>query len=348
MPKLAQCEKTPEQLLALAIETSCDETCAAVVRGGREVLSNVVFSQILMHKAYGGVVPELASRKHSADITEVVSRALSDAALTLSDVDIIGVTNRPGLVGALLVGVSYAKALAFAAQKPLHGVNHIWGHVAANYISHKALQPPFISLIVSGGHTALLKITGYLHHEPLAQTLDDAAGEAFDKVARVLGLNYPGGAQIDELARRGTAGEINSFRSVCQKDGNFSYSGLKTAVLNYVNGKKMANEDFSRENLCAAFTAAALDGLCSRAREECERSGIKKLAVCGGVAANSYLRKKALELKNAGIEVFLPEPAFCGDNAAMIASCAHYMHISGARQADLTLNAYPTFIGNEE
>lgn len=329
-----------KDILTLGIETSCDETSASVVKNGNEVLSCVINSQIDIHKVFGGVVPEIASRNHIENIDVVVKQALTEANATIDDIDAIGVTYGAGLVGALIVGVSYAKALAQAANKPLIAVNHIQGHLSANYITHKDLQPPFISLMTSGGHTAISYVESQEKYTVLASTVDDAIGEAFDKVARMLGLTYPGGVQIDKLSQSGKPNI--KLPSVLLKNGNFSYSGLKTATANYINTCKMKGEEINVNDLCASFTTAAVDGLITACCSHLRKYKCKKLAVSGGVSANSYLRKKALDLRSLGYEVYLPEMLYCTDNGAMIASRAYFQFIDGEGIADMSLNAAPT------
>ncbi|HPG92913.1 MAG TPA: tRNA (adenosine(37)-N6)-threonylcarbamoyltransferase complex transferase subunit TsaD [Clostridia bacterium] len=329
-----------KNILTLGIETSCDETSAAVVANGREVLSNVVASQIDIHRLYGGVVPEIASRNHIKVIDTVTKQALAEAATTLEDIDNIAVTYGAGLVGALLVGVTYAKALSQAAKKPLYAVNHIEGHIAANFITCKNLCPPLLCLVVSGGHTSIVNVAGYNAIETLCSTVDDAVGESFDKVARVLGLPYPGGPQIDILAKQGKPSI--KLPSVLLKDGNFSYSGLKTAVINYCHTVRQNGGEINRENVAHSFTEAAIDGLIVRAKQILSKTKQNRLAVAGGVAANSYLREKLNELKKSGYEIFLPSLDLCGDNAAMIASRGYFMFLENMPVAPDDLNAEPS------
>ena len=331
-----------EDVLILGIESSCDETAAAVVKNGREVLSNVISSQIAIHTLYGGVVPEIASRKHIEKINQVIEQALADADVTLEDIDAISVTYGPGLVGALLVGVGAAKAIAYAAKKPLVGVHHIEGHIAANYIEHKDLEPPFLCLVVSGGHTHLVRVLEYGKFEIIGCTHDDAAGEAFDKMARAIGLGYPGGPKIDKLAKEGNPHAIEFPRA--KIDGSkydFSFSGVKSAVLNYLNGCEMKNIEVNRADVAASFQQAVVDVLVERAIDAAKRLGEDKIAVAGGVASNSALReamKKGCE--ESGITLYYPSPIFCTDNAAMIAVQGYYEYISGTRSG-LDLNAVP-------
>ena len=326
----------------LAIESSCDETAAAVVRNGREMLSNVIYSQIDLHTLYGGVVPEIASRKHIDKINQVVEKAVADSGMALKDMDAIAVTYGPGLVGPLLVGVSFAKALAYSANLPIVGVHHIEGHICANYIANKDLKPPFMCLIVSGGHTHLVKVADYGKYEILGKTEDDAAGEAFDKVARAIGLGYPGGPKIDKVSKSGNAEAIKFPRAkVGGSEYDFSFSGLKSAVLNYLNTASMNNETIVTEDVAASFQQAVIDVLVGHSMEAVERYGFDKFAIAGGVASNSGLREafeKACKEKN--IEFFLPPPILCTDNAAMIGSAAYYEFIKGERSG-LDLNAVP-------
>lgn len=331
-----------KDILILGIETSCDETAASVVRNGREVLSNIIFSQIELHKLYGGVVPEIASRKHIEKINQVIEEALAVAEVSLQDIDGIGVTYGPGLVGALLVGVSEAKAISFATKKPLVGVHHIEGHVSANYIEHKELEPPFLCLIVSGGHTHLVLVKGYGEYEIVGFTRDDAAGEAFDKVARAIGLGYPGGPKIDKLAKEGNKNGITFPRAHIEgAPYDFSFSGVKSAVLNYINSCEMINEEINKADVAASFQEAVIDALVSRTIQAAKDFGMKKVAIAGGVAANSSLRETMeRECKNNDLSLYYPSPIYCTDNAAMIASAAYYEYIKGARSG-LDLNAIP-------
>jgi len=328
-----------ENILILGIESSCDETAVAVVKNGRELLSNVVLSQIDVHKLYGGVVPEIASRNHVEVIDKVCKKALNDANLSLSQIDAVAVTYGAGLVGALLVGVSYAKGLCQASGKPLIAVNHIEGHICANYLTYQSLKPPYMCLLTSGGHTAVVKVLDYDRYDVLCSTIDDAVGEAFDKVARVLGLPYPGGPQIDRLASEGET--KYEFHSVVVSNGNFSYSGLKTAVMNLVHNAEQKGERIVKADVAASFNKTAVDGLIDRLREETVKSGLKTVAVAGGVGANGYLRRRLKEFENDGYTVCLPTLNLCGDNAAMIASRGYYMYKNG-EFSDLTLNACPT------
>lgn len=331
-----------KDIYILAIESSCDETAAAVVKNGRTVLSNVISSQIALHTLYGGVVPEIASRKHIEKINQVITAALAEADMTLDDMDAIGVTYGPGLVGALLVGVAEAKAIAFAKDLPLVGVHHIKGHVSANFIEHPDLEPPFLCLIVSGGHTHLVVVKDYGDFEILGRTRDDAAGEAFDKVARAIGLGYPGGPKVDKLAKEGNPHAI-SFPHA-KIEGNpydFSFSGLKSAVLNYWNHAQMMGEQVNRADLAASFQQTVVDSLVSRAILAAKEYGYDRIAIAGGVASNSALRagmKEACEKE--GIRFYYPSPILCTDNAAMIGCAAYYEYQKGVRHG-WDLNAVP-------
>ena len=331
-----------KDVLILAIESSCDETASAVVKNGREVLSNVISSQIAIHTLYGGVVPEIASRKHIEKINEVIQEALDQAGVKLSEIDAIGVTYGPGLVGALLVGVAEAKAISYAAGIPLVGVHHIEGHISANYIACKELEPPFICLVVSGGHTHLVVVRDYGKYEIIGKTRDDAAGEAFDKVARAIGLGYPGGPKIDRLAKEGNPDAIHFPRAkVEDAPYDFSFSGVKSAVLNYLNGCHMKGEPVVEADVAASFQKAVCDVLVEHAVQAVKDYGIPKLALAGGVASNSALReamKAACEKE--GVSFYYPSPILCTDNAAMIGAAAYYEYINGVRSG-LDLNAVP-------
>lgn len=318
-------------MITLAIETSCDETSCAIVKDGREVLSNIISSQIDIHRKFGGVVPEIASRKHIESINNIIQDALNEAKLGFKDIDLIGVTRGPGLVGALLVGISAAKALAFGLDIPMVGVNHIEGHICANYIEHKDLEPPFTCLVVSGGHSYLLQANGYNDYELVGRTRDDAAGEAFDKVARSLGLPYPGGPFIDKLAKEGNPEAIEFPRVFLDnKSYDFSFSGLKTAVLNYRNNMDQKGEEIVIADVAASFQQAVLDVLVEKAFRLANERQSKKIVLAGGVASNSGLRKMMEErgLKE-NISIFYPNPILCTDNAAMIGSAAYFNYISG-------------------
>lgn len=334
--------KTEEDVYILAIESSCDETAASVVKNGREILSNVISSQIDLHTLYGGVVPEIASRKHIEKINQVITEALKEAGMTLEEITAIGVTYGPGLVGALLVGVAEAKAIAYAAKKPLVGVHHIEGHVSANFIEHPDLEPPFICLIVSGGHTHLVVVKDYGEFEILGRTRDDAAGEAFDKVARSIGLGYPGGPKVDKAAKEGNPHAIKFPRAKVEgAPYDFSFSGLKSAVLNYINHSNMLGEEINVPDLAASFQYAVVGVLVDKAVQAAKEYGYDKLAIAGGVASNSALRagmKEACEKE--GIQFYYPSPVFCTDNAAMIGVAAYYEYINGARSG-WDLNAVP-------
>jgi N6-L-threonylcarbamoyladenine synthase len=328
--------------LILAIESSCDETAAAVVKNGREVLSNIISSQIELHKLYGGVVPEIASRKHIEKINQVIEEALAEADVTLEDIDAIGVTYGPGLVGALLVGVAEAKAISFAAKKPLVGVHHIEGHVSANYIENKDLEPPFLCLIVSGGHTHLVLVKEYGTYEIIGRTRDDAAGEAFDKVARAIGLGYPGGPKIDKLSKEGNKNAITFPRAhIADAPYDFSFSGLKSAVLNHINSCEMKKEEINRADIAASFQEAVIDVLVTHAMAAAKDFGMTKVAIAGGVAANSSLRAAMADAcRNNNLTFYHPSPIFCTDNAAMIGAAAYYEYLKGTRSG-LELNAVP-------
>ena len=333
----------------LAIESSCDETAAAVVKNGREVLSNVISSQIELHKLYGGVVPEIASRKHIEKINQVIEEALDTAHMTLDDLDAIGVTYGPGLVGALLVGVAEAKAISYARGLPLVGVHHIEGHISANYIENKDLEPPFLCLVVSGGHTHLVMVRDYGEVEILGYTHDDAAGEAFDKVARAIGLGYPGGPKIDALAKEGNPEAIAFPRARIEDSPyDFSFSGVKSAVLNYLNGCQMKGEEVNRADVAASFQKAVCDVLVEHSMHAVRDYGMEKFAIAGGVASNSALReamRQACERRH--IAFYHPSPLLCTDNAAMIGAAAYYEYKQGVRHG-LDLNAVPNLkLGNK-
>lgn len=329
-------------MLTLAIETSCDETSCAVVKDGREVLSNIISSQIEIHKKFGGVVPEIASRKHIESINNIVQESLDEANVTFNDIDLVGVTYGPGLVGALLVGLSSAKAIAYAIDKPFIGVNHIQGHICANYIEHKDLEPPFISLVVSGGHSYLVHAKDYVDFELIGRTRDDAAGEAFDKVARSIGLPYPGGPHIDRLAKKGNPESIDFPRVMLEKNSyDFSFSGLKTAVLNYLNEMNQKNIDIVEEDVAASFQKAVLDVLVEKSFRLVKEKSLDKIVIAGGVAANSMLRDMMEERgKKEGVKIYYPSPVLCTDNAAMIGSAAYYNYIKGEK-SDLSLGVKP-------
>ncbi len=328
--------------LILAIESSCDETAAAVVKNGREVLSNIISSQIDLHTLYGGVVPEIASRKHTEQINQVIEEALKKADVTLKDIDAIAVTYGPGLVGALLVGVSAAKAISFASKIPLVGVHHIEGHISANYIENKELEPPFVCLVASGGHSHLVKVLDYGKYEILGRTRDDAAGEAFDKVARAIGLGYPGGPKIDKVSYDGNPDAIKFPRA--KVDGSvydFSFSGLKSAVLNYLNSCEMKGEEIIQADVAASFQKAVVDVLVEHSMTAVRESGMKTFAIAGGVASNSHLRTALEEAcKKEGVAFYRPSPILCTDNAAMIGAAGYYEFIKG-NVSGYDLNAVP-------
>ena len=330
------------EIKILAIESSCDETAAAVVVNGRDMRSNVISSQIDLHTLYGGVVPELASRKHIEKINQVIAQALSDAHMTLDDMDAIAVTYGPGLVGALLVGVAEAKAISYARNLPLVGVHHIEGHISANYIENPELEPPFLCLVVSGGHTHLVKVTDYGRYEILGRTRDDAAGEAFDKVARAIGLGYPGGPKIEKVSHEGNPNAI-VFPRAKVGDGvyDFSFSGLKSAVLNYLNGCNMKGETIHQADVAASFQQAVTDVLVGHAEHAIEEFGMNRFAIAGGVASNGVIRSAMAEMcERKGVGFYHPSPILCTDNAAMIGAAAYYDFIAGKR-AGLDLNAVP-------
>lgn len=332
-----------EDIITLAIESSCDETSVSVLKNGREVLSNIINSQIEQHKKFGGVVPEVASRKHIENINEVIDEALNEAKVTFEDITHVGVTYGPGLVGALLVGLSAAKAIAYARDLPLNGVNHIEGHIYANFIEHKELEPPFICLIVSGGHSHLVHMKDYGDYEVLGKTRDDAAGEAFDKVARAMGLGYPGGPQIDRLAKEGNKDAI-PFPKAYLEEGSydFSFSGLKSAVLNYLNSQKMKGSEIPVADVAASFQKSVVEILTEKAVQCALDKGLDRIVLAGGVAANSGLREiLERECKKNQIDFKFPSLTLCTDNAAMIGCVAYYDYIRGIRSG-LDLNAFPS------
>lgn len=367
LKEIKQKINSSEDIFVLGIESSCDETSIAVIKNGREVLSNVISSQIEIHKRFGGVVPEVASRNHVLCIDNVLSEAIEKAnqtllenlknslgrelteieisthTFTLNKIDAVCVTYGAGLVGALMVGVNFAKSLAYSLGIPLVAVNHIKGHISANYISREKLEPPFICLVVSGGHTAILRIDDYLNHTLIGETLDDAIGEAFDKVARVVGLGYPGGPKIDKLAKLGENNIKFTHKSHLDKTYNVSYSGLKTAVINYVHKKQQNGEEIKVEDVCASFEHQAVDMLVEKAIRATKTYGFKKIAMAGGVAANSYLREKLTTVAGENnIEVFYPPLSLCTDNAAMIGCCGYYNLINNYSIADLSLSPDPS------
>ena len=324
-----------KDVLTLGIESSCDETSVAVIKNGREILSNIIDTQIPIHEKYGGVVPEIASRNHIEAISRVTKLALKEANVELKNIDAITPTYGPGLVGALLVGVSYAKALSFAINKPLVGVNHIQGHIAANYLTYKELKPPFLCLLVSGGNTQIVYVRDYTEFEVLGKTRDDAIGEAFDKVARVVGLDYPGGPKVDKLAKTGTP-DIKLPKTHFENSLDFSFSGIKTAVININHNTK----DINKADLCASFEKTVTEVLIENVRKAIEQTGMKSLAIAGGVSANSYIRSEILKLQNDDLKVYMPDLKLCTDNAAMIGSAGYYNFINGKRD-ELDLNAVP-------
>ncbi len=333
-------------MLILAIESSCDETSAAVCRfegDAKTVCSNIIASQIETHKLYGGVVPEIASRAHCDAISGITYEALDAAGVTLEDIDAVAVTSQPGLIGALLVGVNFAKALAYANGKPLIPVNHIRGHVAANYFEYPELKPPFLALVASGGHTSLIKVTDYTEYETVGRTRDDAIGEAFDKVGRVMGLPYPGGAEMDRLASLGDS-EAVKFPSAAVVGDNldFSFSGLKTSVINHLHNLSQKGEDFRKEDIAASFTAAVTSSVTKKLAMASKITGLKNIVLAGGVAANSHLRAALEELcRKKGLKLYMPPRSLCGDNAAMIAAQGYYEYLAGVR-GDTALNAKAT------
>ena len=327
----------------LAIESSCDETAVAIVRDGREVLTDCIASQVALHREYGGVVPEIASRKHIEAIYPLADQALKEAGLSRDDIDAVAVTYAPGLIGAVLVGVNFAKAAAMALNKPLIPVHHIRGHIAANYLAYPELKPPFLCLVVSGGHTMIIEVKDYIDMRILGTTLDDAAGECFDKVGRVLGMPYPGGAALDKAAQQG---DETKYHLPVAKPGenpyNMSFSGLKTATLNLIHHAEQVGEELDIPSLCASFTAAVSETLVPRVVRALEETGYRKVAVAGGVAANSRIRHDILEAaKKLDAEVYMPPLKLCGDNGAMIGSQAYYEYLAG-NVADMSLNAYAT------
>lgn len=324
-----------KDILTLGIESSCDETSVSVVKNGREILSNIIDTQIPIHEKYGGVVPEIASRNHIEAISRVTKKALEEANVKFDDIDAITPTYGPGLVGALLVGLSYAKALSFAINKPLVGVNHIQGHIAANYITYQELKPPFLCVMTSGGNTQLVHVKNYTEFEVLGKTRDDAIGEAFDKVARVVGLGYPGGPKVDKLAKEGNPNAIELPKTHFD-NLDFSFSGIKTAVINLHH----KNPDVNKADLCASFEKTVTEILLENAEKALKQTGLKTIALAGGVSANSYIRNEFLKLEKQGIKVYMPDLKLCTDNAAMIASAGYYNFIEGKRNS-LDLNAIP-------
>ena len=331
-----------KDIYILGIESSCDETAAAVVKNGREVLSNIISSQIVIHRKFGGVVPEIASRKHIENIMPVIDAALREANVSLEQIDAVAVTYGPGLVGALLVGLSAAKSLAWAADKPLIGVNHLEGHVFANFLADEDLKPPFMALVVSGGHTALLKVTGYNSFELLGQTRDDAAGEAFDKIARVMGLPYPGGPEIERLAMGGNDEAMHFPLAKLDKPYEFSFSGLKSAVINYLHNQEQAGREVNRSDVAASFQRAVVDALVKQAVLAMQATGYEKIVLAGGVSANKTLQNTLAQAMEAiGAQLVHPTPILCTDNAVMIACRGYFMYQAGM-QSPLDLNANPS------
>lgn len=327
----------------LSVESSCDETAVAIVRDGREVLTDCIASQVDLHRLYGGVVPEIASRKHIEAIYGLADQALVNTGLTRDEIDAVAVTYAPGLIGAVLVGVNFAKAAAFAMEKPLIPVHHIRGHIAANYLAYPDLEPPFLCLVVSGGHTMIVNVLDYTKMEILGTSLDDAAGECFDKVARVLGLPYPGGAALDKMAQTGNEHTYSLPRSKPGENPyNMSFSGLKTAALNLIHHAEQVGEALNIPDLCASFSAAVSDTLVPRVELALRQTGCKKIAIAGGVAANSRIRRDILAAaEGLGATVYMPPLKLCGDNGAMIGAQAYYEYLAG-NVADMSLNAYAT------
>lgn len=325
---------TEKDIVVLGIESSCDETSVAVVKNGREVLSNIIDTQIKIHEKYGGVVPEIASRNHIEAISRVAKTALEEANMKLEDVDVIAPTYGPGLVGALLVGVSYGRGLAYALNKPLVGVNHLEGHIAANYITHPDLEPPFLCMLTSGGNTQIVYVKNYCDMEVLGRTRDDAIGEAFDKVARVVGLGYPGGPKVDKLAQQGKPSI--EFPKTHFENLDFSFSGIKTAVINM----HRKNPDVSKEDLCMSFEKAVTEVLIENITKAIEQTGIKKVVLAGGVSANTHIRSEFEKLEEKGIKIYKPDLKLCTDNAAMISAAGYYRYLHGDISEN-TLNAVP-------
>lgn len=332
-----------KDIIILAIESSCDETSVAIVKNGREVLSNIISSQIEIHKRFGGVVPEVASRNHIMAIDNVVNEAIEKAGIALKDIDAIAVTYGAGLVGCLMVGVTFAKSLAYALQIPLIKVNHIKGHLCANYITYPELQPPFIGLIVSGGHSAIVRVDDYINNTLIGTTTDDAVGEAYDKVAKVLGLGYPGGPIVDKMAQEGSPNiEFVNLKNML-KGFDFSFSGVKTAVINYIHKLNQRGEDVNVKDVCASFQHIAVELLVDKTIRACKKYKLKEIAVAGGVSANSHLRKRMHEeSKKNGIKAYIPPMILCTDNAAMIGCEAYYNLINGEGLADLSLTPNPS------
>jgi len=331
-----------KDIYVLGIESSCDETAAAVVKNGREILSNVISSQIVIHRKFGGVVPEIASRKHIENIMPVIDMALHQAKVTLGDIDAVAATYGPGLVGALLVGLSAAKSLAWACDKPFIGVNHLEGHVFANFLTDPNLEPPFMALVVSGGHTALLKVKGYNEFELLGQSRDDAAGEAFDKIARVMGLQYPGGPEIEKLALKGNPMAVNFPTAKLDNPFEFSFSGLKSAVINYLHNEKQGGRSVNKMDVAASFQQAVVNALCQRAVYAMQYTGLKNIVLAGGVSANKVLQDSLdVAMKRIDCHLVHPMPILCTDNAVMIACRGHFMYKAGM-VSPLDLNSQPS------
>ena len=329
------------KFIVLGIESSCDDTSASVVADGREMMSNIISSQTDIHALYGGVVPEIASRNHLENINPVIEQALGKADVTFDDIDLIGVTNRPGLIGALLVGVSAAKAASFAKDIPIVGVHHLHGHISANYIASKELEPPFLAVVVSGGNTDIIDVRGYNDLRLLGATRDDAAGEALDKAARVMGLGYPGGPEIDSLAKQGDHSAVD-FKRVMLEPGSydFSFSGIKTQLINYINSCSQSGRDYGKADLAASFQQAVMEVIRAKSLAAAAETGRKKIALAGGVSANSCLRSLMdAGCRDRGIELFVPAPVLCTDNAAMIASAAYYLY-KGGIEDDMSLDAF--------
>ncbi|MBQ9785922.1 MAG: tRNA (adenosine(37)-N6)-threonylcarbamoyltransferase complex transferase subunit TsaD [Clostridia bacterium] len=339
MQKKVEEIKSKSEVLILGIETSCDETSVAIVKNGREVLSNTVSTQIDIHTRFGGVVPEVASRNHIEAISNVLNESLKEAGVKLKDIDAIAVTYGAGLIGALMVGVGFAKSLAYSLKKPLIAVNHIYGHIAGNYLTYPELEPPFICLLVSGGHTAIIKVVDYNHHEIIGTTLDDAVGESFDKVARVLGLGYPGGPKVSKLAENGQA-NIKFAKPNDTLGYNFSFSGKKTAVINYVHKLEQAGQELPKADICASFETWVVDELVEKTIKAAIDNGFNKIVVAGGVSANKKLREQlSAKAKENGIGCFVPLMEYCTDNAAMIGCAAYYEYSQAGSVADMSLNA---------
>ena len=335
--------KSKKDVIVLSIESSCDETSVAVVKNGREVLANIIATQIEIHRRFGGVVPEVASRNHITAISNVYEEALIEAGIDKSQIDAVAVTYGAGLMGALLVGVNFAKGLAYSLDVPLIAVSHVHGHISANYISHPELEPPFVCLMVSGGHTALLKVEDYNHFTMLGSTVDDAVGEAFDKVARVIGLPYPGGPEIDKLAKLGKPSYKFTVSNSLKDTFNFSFSGIKTEVVNLVHNASQKGLEINKADLACSFQECVTEELSKKAVKACQYTGLDKLVIAGGVGANSLLKEKASKYcEEIGIKCYSPVLKYCTDNAAMIGSMAYYMIKDGLGLAELDLTAKPS------